>query len=94
MDCLCQWLRSATGKSYKTAFTARYDPAEGPSLRTAILCSFLCSAVRLCPGKQLLILQTRIARCVQVGLGVRIHILAIKLFCHKIPFMLTNGDLC
>lgn len=77
MDCLCQWLRSATGKSYKTALTARYDPTERPALRTGILCLFLCSSVRLCLGKQFLIPKTRTVRCVQV--------------CHKFPFMLTNG---
>lgn len=88
MDCLCQWLRSATGKSYKTAITARYHPAERPSLRTGILYSFLYSSVRLYPGKQLLNLKTRIPRRVQVGLGVGIYF-----FGHS-SFSVTKFLLC
>lgn len=92
MDCLCQWLRSAPGKSYKTALRARYDPAERPSLRTGI-CSFLCSSVRLCLVENSFSFskQGQQDACRSVwGLGV--IFLAIKFFCHKIPFMLTNGD--
>jgi len=70
MGCLCQCLRSATGKSYKTAITARYGPAEGPSLRTGVLCSFWCKSVGLCPEKQPVIRQIRMARCVQGSFGV------------------------